>query len=1201
MTTEEALEKITDLGAFEKLVTEVLRAADPAYYRLIHTGVNAQGKTIKAPVDGMVPAGSGQKVIATAYTTTALKSLRNKWLNPSDGDVSKSIKALNEACTCDSMLNAVLVLVANRSPDIELLKNVGEQCAAAGVELDLWERSRLASFLDNNVEGQWLRQKFLGIKAERLSFELLLNLSRKSLNEFARRIPNSSNLTDRKDETKIANRLLMTGLTILSATSGFGKTSVALRIMDTWLQQGRPALWIPETVLEQEISLSSAIHRMLQELHGSALVGTALQVIGTLPFLVVVDDIARINEPARALEKAMAWAPHRQSANTSTIESAIHLLVPTWPEFLMETRQDLAKELGPHIIELETLDLREALKLYRCRLSDTRSTDDEVINIIERLGRDPLLIDLHNLDNPEETPEEIVRLWIERQLILASQQTGAPVQRYKVALRTLAKSMLKTRIMEPSAREVETFFEEAPSHYDDLYTIIRKTSILRWDLTTDQEKMAFRHDRIRDALLTDAMNEFIETEPAEEAIVDPYYADLLGEAIIQRRFDKDSLVIAATHSPLALFAALKRSGRARVSANPSLIASLSNLLGAQREEQTLPDIFFWIAARFLSDTDGLEVEELCSLLPQKSFWIEEALIRNGNVDVALNYMLRHELGTIYPRRERLLHHAANRHPSFVPSVIERLTKTDISSEEKIKSLLLAGFCGCPESAPAIEKCIMQTPLQGSAEIKSAMWAVTQCCSDNLENCIDMVLDAYTGLSPDRSDNASLSEREEVLFDFGGKRIAWDIPKSAVFVIVDQCQKRPDIEKDLSIFLHSVDAPKALIYWVRRRAKTIREDKKAGRKSWGYFFFHNEWRRDLSYRRTMSAESRQALWKIWNNEKEAEEDRLTAFSLWRTQATVVDIPTLKAAPADGKLGENVLQTRVSLGDKSAFATFLKHVEKCKHAQLSFWWQFARGVMDEQLAQGVDQCLSDHSEPAGGDPGFILSELIMELPPELAEPILEKHWENLKSIPEFFQAALFVNTEITRKLAADSFNEISDQHKMFRHLTMHFGFNVTGRSHKTTEEHLKSIEPYLDYMEEQQLFFLWHECNSHKWFTWRRNHLDHRVHKVSDDRLKHDISSREVLLDELCTQEHVWSGWVEHNFLELGYSLDEAFSTISQWAEKRGTETAIKVAADLFFSGANRSHLPMFDRLVAGNSLKSTLQPQVHFGVKYRTLS
>lgn len=137
MTTEEALEKITDLGAFEKLVTEVLRAADPTYFRLIHIGVNAQGKTIKAAVDGMLPAGSGQKVVATAYTTTALTSLRAKWLDPSNGDVSKSLRVLTKARAHKPNLSTVLVLCTNRSPSIDLLIEVGERCSDSNIELDL--------------------------------------------------------------------------------------------------------------------------------------------------------------------------------------------------------------------------------------------------------------------------------------------------------------------------------------------------------------------------------------------------------------------------------------------------------------------------------------------------------------------------------------------------------------------------------------------------------------------------------------------------------------------------------------------------------------------------------------------------------------------------------------------------------------------------------------------------------------------------------------------------------------------------------------------------------------------------------------------------------------------------------------------------------------------------------------------------------
>jgi hypothetical protein len=270
-------------------------------------------------------------------------------------------------------------------------------------------------------------------------------------------------------------------------------------------------------------------------------------------------------------------------------------------------------------------------------------------------------------------------------------------------------------------------------------------------------------------------------------------------------------------------------------------------------------------------------------------------------------------------------------------------------------------------------------------------------------------------------------------------------------------------------------------------------------------------------------------------------------------------------------------------------------------LSFWWQFARGVMDGQLAQGVDQCLDKFADSTSDDIIDIFSELIMELPPEIAEPIIVKHWDKLKLNPEFFQAALFVSTEKTRKLAAESFKQNSDKHKMLRYFDMHFGFSVEGRSHKIEEKHLKSIEPYLKYMDNQQLSLLWWECNRHKFFEWRRNHLDNRITGIKDSRLNHDLSSREKMLDNLCKERHTWYGWVKDNYLDLGYSLDEAFAAIAKWAEKRGTEDAIKVAADLFFSAANRIHLPLFDRLIANSSLKATLQPQVHFGIKYRTLS
>ena len=112
---------------------------------------------------------------------------------------------------------------------------------------------------------------------------------------------------------------------------------------------------------------------------------------------------------------------------------------------------------------------------------------------------------------------------------------------------------------------------------------------------------------------------------------------------------------------------------------PRLVRLIRELLIDQRKSQKLPDAFIWTAANLLSDTDGLEVEELCDLLTHKKIWIDEALIRNGHVDMALNYMVRFELGSTYARREQIIKHASNRHPNFISGVIEHLIKENLGT------------------------------------------------------------------------------------------------------------------------------------------------------------------------------------------------------------------------------------------------------------------------------------------------------------------------------------------------------------------------------------------------------------------------------------------------------------------------------------------------------------------------------------------
>ena len=81
--TSAALSKISDPGFFEMLATSVLRRAEPTLYaNLTQPGVNADGKTIRAPIDALsfVIDSDPPHMVSVHHTTAKQSELRNKWL-----------------------------------------------------------------------------------------------------------------------------------------------------------------------------------------------------------------------------------------------------------------------------------------------------------------------------------------------------------------------------------------------------------------------------------------------------------------------------------------------------------------------------------------------------------------------------------------------------------------------------------------------------------------------------------------------------------------------------------------------------------------------------------------------------------------------------------------------------------------------------------------------------------------------------------------------------------------------------------------------------------------------------------------------------------------------------------------------------------------------------------------------------------------
>jgi hypothetical protein len=96
-TSHRGLADLTDEGLFERLATAVLREAHPLCAGLTHPGTNAEGMTVKAPIDNVsfVFGADPPHLVAVQHTITAADSLEKKWLF--DPDAPRARKSKKDA------------------------------------------------------------------------------------------------------------------------------------------------------------------------------------------------------------------------------------------------------------------------------------------------------------------------------------------------------------------------------------------------------------------------------------------------------------------------------------------------------------------------------------------------------------------------------------------------------------------------------------------------------------------------------------------------------------------------------------------------------------------------------------------------------------------------------------------------------------------------------------------------------------------------------------------------------------------------------------------------------------------------------------------------------------------------------------------------------------------------------------------------
>ena len=599
MNTESALENV-GAGDFQRLATAILAASESIYRALLETGGNAQGQTIRSGADATcrVVGSDPAHFVFAEHTTTELSALRRKWLHEptgasnarDEGDLVKAARLARERRRDFPHSQVTVVLTSNRRINLELERDVRLCAERLGVAVDIWDQSRLIRFLDHQADGHWLRYRFLGIEAQRLSGELLRDLCKQSLNAYENFFRFSCdptiNLVKRKIEDEL-HRSDESGqpLRCLVGLAGYGKSTLLWRVMRARLESGGYALWLSPQHWNYT-TLAGALEAQLRELYPSLLPGEgerALQIASAQrPLWVAVDDLNRLPSPVDMLHRLRAWT-RPPSADSSEASPALRtgspvVWAPLWPQVWAASGWEGRTPSWVRKLEVGTFTLSETERL----LAQTRRTlsSSEAKETASDLGNDPfslgLLLELA-VERPQAPLKSLAANVVEQFIVARCHEAQSHTPAllacdFREAMRRLAWLMLKFRCLRPSWSQITTWLggSSAPTAtLSALRALVSQGDLCRLN---EQDCWEFRHDRLHNVLCADAlMQTLVESTDVSHCITscgsvlaEPYFAEVVGDALVHlpqhcwNALKAELLPFVADQNPLALAVCLRQ-------------------------------------------------------------------------------------------------------------------------------------------------------------------------------------------------------------------------------------------------------------------------------------------------------------------------------------------------------------------------------------------------------------------------------------------------------------------------------------------------------------------------------------------------------------------------------------------------------------------------------------------------------------------
>ena len=1133
-------------------------------------------------------------MVATHHTTIALNDLDAKWLSTSiPGDVAKTADFAREQRKEQPQLRATLVLTTNKEPNADLVTRVYASAAANCLELDLWTRSRLAHFLDNKPSGQWLRREFLGLEQELLSSELLHDLSRTSLqvnsppSDPRTWIPRSldTDLTDRQHRD----------VTFVVSASGTGKSIACYRRLSAHVRAGGFGLVLNSEVMLQAATLEGAIRATVENLHPNlARMGdTPLSFCSTdRRLLLVVDDGHRSTRDPILVEKVACWSRVWSDVEDGDRPPIWQLLFPIWPEVLASLSDEVRQKLPPMTLitgGFSAIEGRQAVSA-RARVENLTLSESDAEAISEGLGRDPLLIALHDLTRSPDPGLTITR-FVDNVLDRVSADKGDfPAFEYREALVALASSMLTTRNLQPTWRTVRSWSSILTETRRLIGILLADGALMTLTGDSRVQQIVFRHDRVRDWLLTDAMGDLVSRDSLDTSIAhDPYYADIVGSVLVRMPLNKTLAAGIAAYSPLALFRALQLLGRTFTQRRRFIRQAIDHWLASSASRDRSRYHLRQAALRILSETDSPDVPEIVRRFRESGTFAQLARLRNGDCAAGVELCCSLHPGTRAPWRDSQINHAKTYHESAIVNGLANLfVNRHLNRIARIGALRLAGHLASPDLCETINT-TWEFDDERLAHIGDYLWAFSRCCENDPERYLGPVCDAWAALS-DRPISKGERDARSAVSEHHLKWAFGRYPPRRALDYLIQRGSTDELRWPITLLLQEVDHPKALLFIVQELASTSRQYHDAGLRPLFVDHVRDSWRRlQEDDGRGMSIESRQQLLGIWQCRTNDRHLRRQAFALWEATRLPDDIAVLRDSPPDDELADSVLHARIDRQDRTAIPRVLERQDADSHGR---WLWSARHLWSPEMTGALGALLSRRAINSVRRWGETIEsdrsscDLLIRLPEAQAEKLMMKHWEHLRYGPCFVQAALYVSTPSLLKEVHRAVVECSTESEveLLEGLGVTWGLGFHDHPGLVRKEQVVALKPYFERLPGVDIASLWHACNDLEWFDLRRELVDMHMqppYSIGILDKAQAMSSLDKMMDE--RQPLFLDTWVR-DLLRSGVLWSDVLTFMIDWVRCKDSLRALEIVAAVVRAFGLRSDL------VAIESFKSMAPPR-----------